>query len=382
MGFGRGAARRKPDAVRAVGPLVRGVQFWPGMLSQSWVIATMAAWAMGQTPSIEASQTSAPAAGLWSNLHGTLLVDTFGSANLEENEATTDRVFDTASRSFGLSYAKVGVWLDAKPVGFRIDVGVGQTTDVLSSDTTIPVLRNFEQAFVSAKLPLLKGITVDFGRYLTCAGNETVDSRESWLYSRSLIFGYAAPFTHTGFRATAQLTDEVSVVLGVNQGWDVIIDNNTSKSVFGSVVFENEAGTEFWVSGFAGRELPAEDAPWRFLLDGVFKQKLPKNFEAALNFDAAVEGPTAWYGAALSGHYTYERFDFAARLEAFNDPQNTRLKLPQAPGGGSWAWEGTLSARATLMPWVQLRAEYRHDQFTGQVSRPQDTITFAVVAGI
>ncbi len=52
------------------------------------------------------------------------------------------------------------------------------------------------------------------------------------LYSRCLLFGYAAPFTHTGFRVTAPITDAWTVQAGVNQGWDVILDNNAAKSFY------------------------------------------------------------------------------------------------------------------------------------------------------
>lgn len=169
---------------------------------------------------------------LWKGLQYTGLIDAFGGAHLQSTQPTALRVFDTNGTGAQLAYAKIGLWLDAQPIGFRVDVGFGQTIEVLSVDTSTPVLRQFEQGFLSARLPVQRGITIDAGRYLTPAGNEAVDSRKSWLYSRSLLFGFAAPFTHTGLRASAALTDEWSVAAGVFQGWMSFWDNNGAKSLF------------------------------------------------------------------------------------------------------------------------------------------------------
>ncbi len=261
------------------------------MLRLSSLITVLAGVALGQTPEVKV-EGNTPPGSFWQRLHYTGLVDAFGGAHLESAQPTVDRVFDTNGRGVQLSYAKVGLWLDAAPVGFRVDVGFGQTIEVLSADTAVPVLRQFEQLYVSGTLPLL-----DFGRFLS----------------------------------RPELSDE---------------------------------GT------------------WRFLIDGVWTAKLPRQFEISANVDAALEGPRAWYGASLSGHVTLERFDFAVRAEAFNDPQNVRLKLDQAPGAGAFAWEATVGARATLNQYLQVRLEYRHDQLMGRASVPQDTLTFAVVAGI
>jgi len=349
------------------------------MLRLSSLITVLAGVALGQTPEAKV-EGNTPPGSFWQRLHYTGLVDAFGGAHLESSQPTVDRVFDTNGRGVQLSYAKVGLWLDAAPIGFRVDVGLGQTIEVLSADTAVPVLRQFEQLYVSGTVPLHRGITVDFGRFLSPSGNESVDSRQSWLYSRAMLFG-AAPFTHTGFRVTAPLTDAVTVLAGVVQGWDVIIDNNPGKTFFVSSVVTPTKSQSFALAVFGGPEL-RDEATWRFLIDGVWTAKLPRQFEISANVDAALEGPRAWYGASLSGHVTLERFDFAVRAEAFNDPQNVRLKLDQAPGAGAFAWEATVSARATLNQYLQARLEYRHDQLMGRASVPQDTLTFAVVAGI
>jgi hypothetical protein len=336
-----------------------------------------------QSTTLESSSTAPTEQdSLLKRLKYTALVDAFATGHIQSGDRTAMRVFDTGGNSFELSYAKVGLWLDADPVGFRFDIGFGQTIDVLSVDTTIPVIRQFEQLYVSGKLPIHRGITVDFGRFLTCVGNETVDSRQSWTHSRSLLFGFAQPATHTGFRVTAPLSDAFTVTAGAVQGWDIIVDNNPGKTFFLSTAVTLNDSHSFSVSAMTGPE-QATGNTWRTLIDGVYTAKLPANFELGANLDAGFEGVASWYGAAISGHFTAGKFDFAARVEAFNDPQNTRFKLT-APSlaGGALALEGTVSARVTINQFLQARAEYRHDQFIGASSVPQDTVTLAVAAGI
>ena len=50
-------------------------------------------------------------------------------------------------------------------------------------------------------------------------------------YSRSILFGYAIPFTHTGVRATYKVNDMLTVLGGVNQGWDAFEDPNHDKTL-------------------------------------------------------------------------------------------------------------------------------------------------------
>jgi putative OmpL-like beta-barrel porin-2 len=50
-------------------------------------------------------------------------------------------------------------------------------------------------------------------------------------YTRSFLFGYAIPFTHTGVRAAYQVNGVVSVLRMVANGWDNFKDKNDRKSV-------------------------------------------------------------------------------------------------------------------------------------------------------
>ena len=39
---------------------------------------------------------------------------------------------------------------------------------------------------------------MDFGKFVTSAGAEVIESKDNWNYSRSLLFAYAIPYWHFG----------------------------------------------------------------------------------------------------------------------------------------------------------------------------------------
>ena len=59
-------------------------------------------------------------------------------------------------------------------------------------------LQNVEQAYVSYYAPVGKGLTIDFGKFVTPLGNEVIEAKDNWNYSRGILFGYAIPFYHVG----------------------------------------------------------------------------------------------------------------------------------------------------------------------------------------
>jgi len=57
---------------------------------------------------------------------------------------------------------------------------------------------------VSWNAPVGRGLRFDFGEHVTHMGYEVTEGYDGWNdnYSRSFLFGYTIPFTHTGLKAT------------------------------------------------------------------------------------------------------------------------------------------------------------------------------------
>ena len=113
------------------------------------------------------------------------------------------RNFDIYENQFNLNFAKLVLQKSAEPVGFRIDLGFGQTMDIVNSDASLggeKSLRNVEDAYLTAIVPWGNGLTINAGKLVTHMGGEVIETPQNINYSRSILFAYAIPFYHLVYR--------------------------------------------------------------------------------------------------------------------------------------------------------------------------------------
>lgn len=96
-----------------------------------------------------------------------------------------------------------------------------------------------KQAYIEYLVPIgcegsKKVITLDMGQFVTWAGAETIEAADNINSSRSLLFGYAIPFTHTGMRATYKVFDSDcnhwTVGAAIVNGWNNVQAQQRSKT--------------------------------------------------------------------------------------------------------------------------------------------------------
>ena len=113
------------------------------------------------------------------------------------------RNFDVNHNNFSLNYVEFAI---AKPVteqsraGFRADFGAGDTADLVNlfEPGGTNYLKYVQQAYVSYLVPAGKGLTVDFGKFVTPAGAEVIESKDNFNYSRGLLFALGHPLLPHG----------------------------------------------------------------------------------------------------------------------------------------------------------------------------------------
>jgi hypothetical protein len=245
-----------------------------------------------------------------------------------------------------------------------------------------------QEAYLVYNVPIGNGLTLKGGKFVTLLGAEVI---EPWLnptWSRSFLFGYAIPFTHTGGLATYKVSDMVSVTAGGVIGWDNVEDNNSSPSITGQVAISPNDRAAVYVNGIYGPEQTCFPEPGAFqsgcnrnkrgVVDVVGSFKLTDELGFILNFDwgsedeASAANPgrhSTWVGA--SGILTYqfnERFSSAVRGEWFDDAQGSRTGTLQE------LWNVTIDFKAMLSQYIYTRVEYRHDESDEPVFLKNDTI--------
>jgi hypothetical protein len=287
------------------------------------------------------------------------LVDAFFSLRLRDDDGlATDpsgaRVFDGQNGSFTLAYTELNLSMAAAPVGFRIDLGFGPVADIVEATSAGGgTFRNIQQAYVSFLVPGVDKLVVDFGRFVTTAGAEVIEAKDNWLYSRSVMFGFAIPFSHVGVRATYPVTTELTLQASIVNGWDVVVDNNTAKT-FGVSMTYAKGDTTGLLTWYGGKEVD----DFRNLIDLVVTQKIDPALTLNLNADIGFEGDAKWYGVAAMGRFEVSKsLRLALRAEYFDDPDGVRTGTM----GGINVTEITANAGFPMGDHVELKLEGRID---------------------
>ena len=87
------------------------------------------------------------------------------------------------------------------------------------------------EAYIDYLAPVGSGLKARFGKFATYQGAEVIEARDNFNYSRSFLFNFAIPFTHTGLMAGYTVSPVLTANLYLVNGWDVTNDNNKGKTV-------------------------------------------------------------------------------------------------------------------------------------------------------
>ena len=298
-------------------------------------------------------------------------------------------VFDTTSNSFDLHAVELAFEKPAPStggVGFRTDLFYGEDAKVITAGGTETDDFDLQQAYVEARLPIhaLEGnkflgnsLYLRAGKYVTLAGAEVIEAKDNWNTTRSLMFGYAIPFTHTGIRAAYGLwEDKVTLTTGLNNGWDLLDDNNNYKTWEGQIAYKPNDTLLFTATSYIGPENLNQGGHKRQLYDFVALWNATKKLSLMANMDFGTESRVVgapkpgrnadWYGFALYGRYqATDKLAFATRGEYFLDDDIFRI------GAGALQntvdarerhyWEWTYTGEYKLYTNLISRLEYRYD---------------------
>lgn len=216
-------------------------------------------------------------------------------------------------------------------------------------------------------------VTIIGGKYVTLAGAEVINSTANTNYSRSILFGYAIPFTHTGARVSYAPTDTLTLIGGVNQGWDALKDTNTAKTAELGVAFAPNKQFTLGAQGYTGKErigglVGTGLEGSRNLVDLVATLNATDKLTLILNYDYGTQDNTAtvaangaakskWTGWAGYVNYQFtEQWRLSFRGEYFDDRDGYRTGVVQ-----KWK-EATLTLGYSPLKNLDLRAEVRADR--------------------
>jgi hypothetical protein len=291
------------------------------------------------------------------------------------------RVFDQKDNSFTVDVYELSFKRDAVEAGsagFRVDLAAGASVPRVSRSAGLGGDIDLQQMYVTWVAPLGNGLRLDLGKFVTPHGYEVIEGTDGFNdnYSRSFLFGYAIPFTHTGLRASYAFSPSFSLMAMAINGWDNAVDNNQSKTVGGQVFVSPAGGVSLYGSIIYGPERDGNNSDNRMVLDVCASWAATDALTVACNVDngseaGLVNGESAtWTGVAGYLRYAFnDRFALALRGELFNDADGARTGVAQK------LTEFTVTPEYRPAPHLILRAEFRMDLSDQQVFRKQGDAT-------
>ena len=195
--------------------------------------------------------------------------------------------FNFNHNQFNLNLIEATAEKTAAPLGYRMDLNFGQAADWVNAADPAggEFLKYVQQAYFSYK-PGGGKFQLDFGKYVTQHGAEVIESKDNWNYSRSLLFAWAIPYYHFGFRTTYALNDHVALGAGLSNGWNNVVDNNSGKT-FGAQVVLKGSGLTYTQNYMVGREQTASDT--RHLIDSTLIYDATEKVSLKANYDYGMD---------------------------------------------------------------------------------------------
>lgn len=345
----------------------------------------------GKTPADSAASATKAVAALpkWFD---DLAVNAFVSTayeyngNRPTNGASSYRVFDFSDNSFNLDVAELVVQIAAsKPndAGFRVDFAAGNSIpQIAKTQDQTAAQFDLQQAFASYIAPLGSGLRFDVGKFVTHMGYEVIEGYDGYNdnYSRSILFGYAIPFTHTGVKASYAFSSKVAGMVEVVNGCDLLRDNNRSKSVGAQLTLTPVAPLQVLLNWIGGPELANDNHTKRNVFDLVAILKPTNTLTLGVNGDYGKENGTSlvnpgsdatWKG--IAGYATLaltNKFSVALRGETFHDEDGVRL----GTGTRATLSEGTFTPTYKFTDHVLLRGEARYDKANQPILTKRGTL--------
>ncbi len=142
--------------------------------------------------------------------------------------------FDTQANQFDLNLAKITLSHDADPIGFRVDFGYGRTMQIVNSFDPEPggFDKYVEQAYVTWKPGHTGGLQLDFGKWVTSAGAEVIESLlQLELFQVAAVLSRHSVLPLWVARSAEPIGKHIVVGAQVVNGWNNLTDNNSGKTV-------------------------------------------------------------------------------------------------------------------------------------------------------
>ncbi|QDK79204.1 porin [Spirosoma sp. KCTC 42546] len=325
------------------------------------------------------------------------------------------RAFDQKAGQFGIGLIQAKAVYSASKVDAVMDLTFGTFADLGNYGNNVGLLGTpgstalaIKQAYIVFKATDKLSFTA--GQFGTHIGYEVIDAPLNYNYSLSNLFNNG-PFYHIGLKAQYAFSDKASLMLGLVNNVDNLVDNNKKKGLIGQFFFSPVSGWNVYLNGIVSNEaskditnpnnsvaVAADDAMYQ-LFDLTTTYQISPKFFLGLNAATGSQkgdyqnygGPAtskSWGGVAVYTNYAFtDKFGLGARYETFDNKNGARA-LTDAAGLGASVNSITITGNITAADGhVLLKPELRIDSYSankfekndGSLTTSQATLGMAAI---
>jgi hypothetical protein len=315
----------------------------------------------------------------------------FYNFNRPGDHMNTGRGFDTRSDEFMANklVVRIGHSVDYSAfdwlAGYSAKLIFGQDAELTqAAGLSLGNEGDLFEANVTVNVPIGSGLKVMLGKCGTPLGYESSFTEENFNWSGGNQWVFAEPFTHTGVMLSYQPTTELELKVMVMNGWDVVADNNSAKSVIGTATYTVNDKLSMALTGYGGPEqldashdstgtnfTSGANGNWRRGVDFWIDNKFSPKVEGVVQLDYGAEdgidanGKRAeWFGLGGWLVYTFnDKWNVATRADYFKDPDGARTgdAFGLTPGQGQELCSVTLTVNFKPVEGMKLAPELRWD---------------------
>ena len=329
---------------------------------------------------------------------------------LNGENAGNARAFDQRAGQFGIGLIQGKAAYSSDKVDAVMDLTFGPFADLGNYGNFVGPLGQgstalaIKQAYITLKASSKLSFTA--GQFGTHIGYEVIDAPVNYNYSLSNLFNNG-PFYHIGLKAQYAFSDKVSLMLGIVNNVDNLIDNNKKKGLIGQLFVSPASGWNVYLNGIVSNEASPDangvvDKNANYsLFDLTTTYQITSKFFMGLNAAtgsqkggyqvASTTGQDAartWGGVAVYSNYSFtDKFGLGVRYEVFDNKSGVR-GLTDASGNGASVNSLTLTGNIiTGDGHVLLKPEFRIDTYSankfekndGSLSKSQATLGMAAI---
>jgi Putative beta-barrel porin-2, OmpL-like. bbp2 len=324
-----------------------------------------------------AAAGAAPAGALAADSPGSTLAQVLANSGITESGYVAASYYDSSGynsyHQFDTSHDTFQLDQAGLQLAYQPKSGFGAVVDVIAGEDA-KIVDAAESAGASANsFDLLQGfaqyvagpVTVQAGKFTTLAGAEVIAPTGNTNFSRSLLF-FAEPMTHTGLRVTYALNDTMSLIVGVNNGWNYTKVSYGSKTGEFGISLTPSKLFALTAQVYAGKD-PIYGAE-RTLFDTAATFNATSALSFVVSYDWGKQESTAatpagltggdWDGVAGYANYQLSsQWRISLRAEYLDDKDGTTV----VTGVRQNLKEGTVTLGYDPVASFELRLEGRYD---------------------